>query len=190
MNINMYLKNINKLSQKCNECNKNMIFIQIKTNRIWKGNNICDGCWCKYDNYRKLSWEQIKAYKNIKCEICCSIKRYISERYHYDHLNMFNKVNSICNMVNEGVNIEEIYDEIDKCHILCLSCHHIVTDIENKLGFTRIKQLLTRKLNQSEITEEEYNKQIIYYQKIYEEKMNFIYKEIKLLYTLNLNKCN
>jgi hypothetical protein len=34
-------------------------------------------------------------------------------------------------------------------------------------------------LNQSEITEEEYNKQTLYYQKIYEEKMKNIYEELK-----------
>ena len=182
MNINIYLTNINKLSKKCNECKKNIVCIQTNTHRIWKGNDICDTCWSKYEDYRKLIWEKIKAYKTIQCEICCSIQRHInSERYHYDHLNMFNKGNSICSMVNECVNIEEIYSEIDKCQILCLSCHHIVTDIEHKLGFTRIKQTLTRKLNQSEITEEEYNKQTQYYQNIYEEKMNFIYKELKLL---------
>ena len=83
-------------------------------------------------------------------------------------------------MVNEGLNIEEIYSEIDKCQILCLSCHHIVTDIEHRLGFTRIKQTLTRNLNQCEITEEEYNKQTLYYQNIYEEKMRNIYEELKL----------
>jgi len=155
MNINMYLNNINQLSKKCNECNKNIVSIQTNTHRIWKENDICDTCWSKYEDYRKLIWEKIKAYKTIQCEICCSIQTHTSERYHYDHLNMFNKGNSICSMVNEGVNIEDIYCEIDKCHILCLSCHHIVTDIEHKLGFTRIKQTLTRKLNQSEITEEE-----------------------------------
>jgi len=180
MNINIYLTNINQLSKKCNECKKNIVCIQTNTHRIWKGNDICDACWCKYEDYRNLFWENIQAYKTIQCEICCSIKTCINERYHYDHLNMFNKGNSICSMVNEGVNIEEIYSEIDKCQILCLSCHHIVTDIEHKLGFTRIKQTLTRKLNQSEITEEEYNKQALYYQNIYEEKMKFIYKELKL----------
>ena len=82
-------------------------------------------------------------------------------------------------MVNEGIEIEEIYSEINKCQILCLSCHHIVTDIEHKLGFTRIKQSLTRKLNQNELTEEEYNNQILYYQKIYEEKLKHIYDELK-----------
>jgi hypothetical protein len=182
MNINIYLTKMNQLSKKCNECNKNIVCIQTNTIRIWKGNDICDTCWSKYEDYRKLTWEKIKAYKTIQCEICSSIQIHIiSERYHYDHLNMFNKGNSICSMVNECINIEEIYSEIDKCQVLCLSCHHIVTDIEHKLGFTRIKQTLTRKLNQSEITEEEYNKQTQYYQNIYEEKMKFIYKELKLL---------
>jgi len=187
MNMGIYLKNINQFLKKCNECNKTIVCIQTKTHRVWNGNDICDTCWSKYEYYRTAIWEKIKAYKTRQCEICGSIQSHTSERYHYDHLNMFNKGNSICSMVNECVNIEEIYSEIDKCQILCLSCHHIVSDIENKLGFTRIKQTLTRKLNQSEITEEEYNKQTQYYQNIYEEKMNFIYKELKYRYEHHLN---
>ena len=180
INITTYLNNVNQSLKKCNECNTNIVCIQINTIRIWNGNNLCDTCWSKYDNHRKLIWEQIKIYKFTQCEICHSIQTYPSERYQYDHLNMFNKDKSICSMVNEGLNIEEIYSEIDKCQILCLSCHHIVTDIEHRLGFTRIKQTLTRNLNQCEITEEEYNKQTLYYQNIYEEKMRNIYEELKL----------
>lgn len=179
MDMTIYLNNIKHLSKKCNECNKNIVSIQTNTHRIFNGNNICDTCWCKYEDSRKLAWEQIKEYRPIQCGICSSIQTYTLERYHYDHLNMFNKNKSLCSMVNEGVNIEEIYSEIDKCQILCLSCHHIVTDIEHKLGFTRIKQTLTRNLNQREITEEEYNNQTIYYQNIYEEKMKNIYKLVK-----------
>jgi hypothetical protein len=181
INIDIYFKNINQLLKKCNECNKNILCIQANTHHIWNGNDICDTCWSKYTDYRNIIWEKIKTYKLIQCHVCSSIQTYTSERYHYDHLNMFNKVKSVCSMVNENVNIKEIYDEIDKCQILCLSCHHIVTDIEHKLGFTRIKQTLTRNLNQGEITEEEYNKQTLYYQKIYEEKMKNIYKELKLI---------
>jgi hypothetical protein len=181
MDITKYLNNVNKLSKICNECKNKIVCINTNTNRIWKKNDICDICWSKYENYRKLNWEKVKAYKKIQCEICSSIQTHPSERYHYDHLNMFNKCNSIFSMINECVNIEEIYSEIDKCQILCLSCHHIVTDIEHKLGFTRIKQTLTRTLNQSEITEEDHNRQTLYYQKIYEDKFKFIYKELKLI---------
>ena len=83
-------------------------------------------------------------------------------------------------MVQEGNIIDDIYIELDKCQVLCLSCHHIVTDIESKLGFSRIKQLLTRKLNSCEITEEEYTHQKKEIGEIYIKRMNEIYNELKL----------
>ena len=180
VDIDLFLENMKEKSIKCYECNKKLGCLQINTNRIWKGNKICDTCWCKYDDERNKMWEEVGKYKPIQCKICSSIKLNQGERYHYDHINMFDKDNSICSMINEGIDIEEIYKEIDKCQILCLRCHHIVTDIERKLGFTRIKQALTRQLNQNEITEEEYDKRIIIYQQIYEEKMKYIYKLLKL----------
>lgn len=182
IDINHYLTT--KLSKPCNQCNKTILFIQTNTQRMWKGLEICDTCWISYEEERNFIWKQIRTYKKIQCEICSVIQN-TYERFHYDHLNMFNKGNSICSMVNEGETIEHIYSEIDKCHILCLPCHHLVTDIENKLGFTRIKQTLTRKLNQNEITQKEYEKQTIYYQNIYKEKMKFIYEELKQSFNKN-----
>lgn len=180
MDLETYFTNINQLSKICADCNKSIICIQTNTQHIWKGNTICDSCWANYSTLRKIMWDKIKLYKKIQCAICDNVQNVIEERYHYDHLNMFNKDKSIFSMVNEGIDIDDIYLEIDKCQILCLSCHHIVTDIENKLGFTRIKQALTRSLNQSEITQDHYNTQIQMYQHIYEEKMTHIYKEIQL----------
>jgi hypothetical protein len=178
MNIELYLQNNFHLTKKCNDCNKKILYIQSNSYRIWKDNYLCDTCWYKYENCRMITWENIKKYKPIHCEICSSIQT-TTERYHYDHLNMFDKDKSIFTMVNEGINIEEIYYEIDKCQILCISCHHIVTDIERKLGFTQIKQYLTRNINNNEITKEEYNIETIYYQKIYQEKMKNIYTILK-----------
>ena len=83
-------------------------------------------------------------------------------------------------MVQEGNIIDDIYIELDKCQVLCLSCHHIVTDIESKLGFSRIKQNLTRKLNNDEITDEEYNQQKKEVGEIYIKKMYEIYDNLKL----------
>lgn len=177
MDIGAYLTNIDK--KRCSDCNKTVIHIQENTHKKWKGNDICDTCWSKYEVIRQDIWRKIKEYKVTQCEICCSVQMNPSERYHYDHLNMFNKCNAICTMVNECANMEDIYSEIDKCHILCLSCHHIVTDVERKMGFARMKNLLTRQLNKCEITEEEYNEKCVEYEKIYEERMEHIYKELK-----------
>ena len=179
--LTLYFKNItSQLTKICADCNKPLICVQTNSHHIWKGNTICDTCWAKFSNDRKILWEKIKLYKKIQCAICASVQTVIEERYHYDHLNMFNKDKSICCMVHEGIDVEDIYLEIDKCQILCISCHHIVTDIETKLGFTRLKQSLTRSLNQCEIAPDYYNTQIQMYQNIYEAKMTTIYKEIQL----------
>ena len=179
INVELYLTELDNSSKKCNECDKTLYCIQTNTNHIWKGNNICDVCWCKYADYRNSIWENIKIYKSIQCSICSSIQSHNEERYHYDHLNMFNKDKSICSMINEGFDIEDVYNEIDKCQILCLSCHHKVTDIERKIGFTRMKMILTKSLNQNEITPDEYIAQTVIYQNLYEEKMKSIYAQMK-----------
>lgn len=181
-NIADYMEHIKTLTFTCHDCNKPLICLHEHTNRRWRDKDICDTCWFKYTEERNTSWERIKLYKPVRCVICNTHQTNICERFHYDHLNMFDKKDSICSMVNEGFCIEEIYAEIDKCQILCLTCHHTVTDIENKLGFTRIKQHLTRSVNHGDITEREYAEQTNQYQTLYEFKMKDIYEEIRKHY--------
>jgi hypothetical protein len=180
VDINLFLKNIKEKSIQCYECNKNLGCLQINTNRIWKGNKICDTCWCKYDDERNKMWEEISKYKPIQCKICCSIKLNQGERYHYDHINMFDKDNSIYSMINEGIDIEEIYKEIDKCQILCVRCHHIVTKLENKLGFTKMKITFNKQIKYGKKSEEEYDMMKITCQRLYEEQMLDIYEKIRM----------
>jgi hypothetical protein len=173
----VYLKQLEEKYKYCHVCHSGLLEIQTNTIRLWKGNELCDPCWSNHKDYRDALWDKIKTYREIQCVLCN--KNNPNERYHYDHLNMFDKEKSICSMINEGQYLEDMYKEIDKCQILCLSCHHIVTDIEHKLLFTRIKQSLTRRLHQGEITEEDYNTQKEFYQPLYESKMNEIYCELK-----------
>lgn len=182
INITEYMEHVYTLTSQCNDCNKQLRCLHENTNRRWRGQDLCDTCWFKYTEERNTSWERIKLYKPVICVICNARQTNICERFHYDHLNMFDKKDSICSMVNEGLCIEGIYAEIDKCQILCLTCHHTVTDIENKLGFTRIKQHLTRSLNYGNITESEYVEQTNHYQTLYEVKMKDIYEEIRKHY--------
>ena len=55
-----------------------------------------------------------------------------------------------------------IFKEIDKCQVVCIICHHKITTLEQKLGFTRIKTNLTRMFNKGEMSEEDYIKQKTY----------------------------
>ena len=179
MDIAAYLQIIEHTSKQCGECSKPLVCIQTNTNRVWKGTDICDTCWSKHADYRDQIWNQIKQYRPIVCAICSAKQTYNGERFHYDHLNMFDKDKSVCSMINEGMDVEDICREIDKCQILCLSCHHIVTVIEHRIGFTRIKQILTRNFNQGEISEEQYELEMAFYQQFYAEKMQNVYIELK-----------
>ena len=169
-----------KINQnKCYDCGKILTDIYKNTTRLWKNNTLCDFCWCLYNTERDKIWDKIEKYKKIQCCLCHIRKEYNEQRFHYDHISMFNKSDSICNMVNEGTNIDLIYEELDKCQILCINCHHIITYIENKYPFTRIKQNLTKNLNNNSISNEYYIDQCILYDKIYNEKMTEIYNYLQ-----------
>ena len=179
IDISTYLENLEY--DNCYECNKKMINLRKDSNRVWKRNKLCDKCWCNHESDMDKLWTQISEYKKMTCNICDTNRtRGHNERFHYDHLNMFDKGESICNLVNKGYPIKEIYKEIDKCQILCISCHHIVTDIEKKLPFSRIKSSMTKKLNSNEITQKEYDEKVNYYIPIYKDKMLNIYETLKL----------
>ena len=164
---------------KCEQCNQNKCTIQTDPFRKWKDKKICDTCFSKTSLEREEIWTLISNYKPIQCLFCNIKKENKDERFHYDHINMFDKEESVCIMISEGVPIEHIYQEIDKCQILCISCHNIVTHIERSLGFTQQKRSLSRKLIQNEISKEEYEIQTQNYQKIYNEIMMPIYETIK-----------
>ena len=164
---------------KCDECNKPKCTIQLSALRTWKEKQICDKCFTDTFAEREKVWELISNYKLLQCSFCNIKKESKDERFHYDHINMFDKEESICTMIAEGIPIEKIYQEIDKCQILCISCHTIVTHIERVFGFTNQKCILNRKLNHNEISKDEYEIQLQHYQTIYAEIMQPIYKTIK-----------
>ena len=167
---------------KCVECNKNKCTIQSNPFRKWKEKNMCDQCFTDTSAEREEMWKLISNYKPIQCTFCNIKKNNKDERFHFDHINMFDKEESICTMVLEGVEIEKIYQEIDKCQVLCFSCHQIITHMEHAMGFTKQKKSLTRQLNQNAISKEDHTNQIQNYQKIYDEIMIPIYKTIKEKY--------
>lgn len=184
MNIRNYYDSL--VVMNCNECHARLYDIQINTVRIWKSAYLCDTCWCSPEKVseRESMWLDVNKYKPVVCAIC-KMERSVNreERFHYDHVNMFEKSENICSMVNAGIGLDTIQSELDKCQVLCLACHHLVTDIEHKIGFTRIKQNMTRQLNTGEITQAEYDSQVSKYQIVYRDKMELIYAELREIKT-------
>lgn len=177
--VDKYFENIYQHIQECYECKEQIYDICKTTTYTWKGHVTCDRCWSKYKDEIQETWLKVKEYSPQCCFICLKDNIMDHNRYHYDHKNMFEKSSNIFTMVNEGRNINEIYEELDKCQSMCLQCHHIVTDIENKLGFTLVKINLSRKLTAETITIEDYNAEVELYKKIYSKKMNPIYSQLQ-----------
>ena len=127
--------------------------------------SVCDDCRCvRY--YPLLDWQGRKLCQDcinaLRAEISDIIHKYVTEKgytackfcgkyrdsvsgFHYDHLNMFDKRESVGTMIRRGDDVEAIKAEIDKCQLLCISCHSIITEIEKQFGFIRKKTRLTKK---------------------------------------------
>ena len=96
MDISEYKKKMDKCC--CNGCGdvivefSKIVFGKIKLFVIIVGIRI--------EEKGNSMWSEIKNYKKIVCCICNKLQRTKGERYHYDHLNMFDKNDSICCMVD------------------------------------------------------------------------------------------
>lgn len=178
INLSVYFENMKPNIQRCYECNKIIILID-DYHRIWNTNIVCDLCWLNHEDERNSNWDKIYTYTKNTCNICKSVKQ-STERYHFDHINMFNKSMMISTMVLNGMSMEDIYKELAKCQLLCLSCHHIITDIERKFGFNLLKSSLTTRMNKNTITQTEYNNELLMLHQLYAEKMYPIYTELQL----------
>lgn len=166
LNNNEIEKLIEESRTECNECN-GIFYCELND---WRERKLCDRCYNGTRNERDLLWEQVSEYSSKSCKFCG--KSSLEYSCHFDHLNMFNKTESICIMVNRGDSIEKIKEEIDKCQLICKSCHNIVTIIERKLGFHSAKANITKRENNEGILLEEEKKEM---EGIYSRTMEKIY---------------
>lgn len=177
------LKLVDDIRHNCIKCNKK-VYAQPC---IWDGLEYCDEC--HYEEYNDLilhRWKYVREYSikqnKASCNIChkkASFDNSLQSRFHYDHLDMFDKSDSICKMVKNGKSIDDIYKEIDKCQLLCVSCHTVVTKVEMMCGFHRVKRQLTKEYNE---TNDENVKETLMkkYSKLYNDFMIGAYKQIRV----------
>lgn len=175
---------INNLESKCYNCNKSIYNSPLR----WDSKVYCEDCHYELYNTEILErWNKIAeySYKTGKgnCNICNKKYDFTNQslcKFNYDHKNMFEKSNTIYGMNKQGIKIEDIYKEIDLCQLLCISCHNIVTSIEQRTGFNRVKINITKEYNKTNDIEQK-EKLMKYYSEIYEKYMNSVYEIIKKL---------
>lgn len=179
------IKNImTSIENKCHNCEKSVY----NTPLVWGENKYCEECHYKlFNDDIIVRWIQIAEYSCMtgkdKCNICnkhCDFTQHSQCKFNYDHKNMFEKSNTIYSMNKQGINLKQIYKEIDLCQLLCISCHNIITTIEQKTGFNRIKINITKEYNKTNDVEQK-ERIAKHYSDIYEKYMNNIYEIVKKL---------
>lgn len=68
---------------------------------------------------------------------------------------MFDKGDSICNLVRAGAEMDELIGELVKCQVMCVNCHMRVTQYERFFGFSELKKKWTRLINNNEMDDDE-----------------------------------
>jgi hypothetical protein len=173
---------MDKMKNECSMCNCKRFTNLHK----WQDKEYCEECYdslfseeikTRWDMAHKYSIDTNKSFCNL-CNKKAIIDNNVVSRFHYDHIDMFDKSFSICEMIKNGSPMSDIYSEIDKCQLLCVSCHKLVTKIENQCGFVRYKKQLTKEYNETndEIARQEKQKE---YSQVYNKFMSKVYNIIR-----------
>lgn len=161
------------LRKKCDKCPR--VFYDGGHN--WQGAIECDECSHLHCAERRALWKGVEdAYHSCTW---CGRERSKGVCLQLDHLNMFEKVDSVCSMINRGETLGNIIAESKQCQVLCASCHSVVTSVERQLGLHRAKGSLTRSAAGVEpdmqSIAEDYAKLV----DVYATQMNLLYPIIK-----------
>lgn len=110
----------------------------------WRGHTLCDACHQHERNNVSAELEEyIRRVYSRGCTFCDTK----TGRFHLDHINMFSKVGTVGVMIESGCSAEAIKEEIEKCQLLCVDCHMLVTAFEVRRGFIKEKRHLNRAIS-------------------------------------------
>ncbi len=127
-------------------------------------NERCNEC---RDSIRKKNMEEMREYLFRKgiygCAFCKQPHTESMSGFHFDHLNIYDKTDNVGFMLSRHIDMAKVYEEIEKCQLLCTTCHAVVTKMEVMNGFIRDKIRMKRGLLKTPIEElaAEYDKVMI-----------------------------
>ena len=110
--------------------------------RMVGGRRVCGLCRSFHEGRITSSmYEYLLREMKKPCRFCGRIE----VKKNFDHINMFEKTGTVGMMVMRGCSEPDLLKEIQKCQILCVDCHRVVTSYERRRGFTEKKNELRRK---------------------------------------------
>ena len=126
---------VTSLSSSCNDCSS-VIFYKP---RNWASLKLCYMCHKKrFIEREKELLVYLTEKGHISCNFCGKLRTDPYD-FHFDHVNMFTKTGAVGPMLFNGQDLDKIKAEVDKCQLLCISCHATVTHMERYYGFIMSK---------------------------------------------------
>jgi hypothetical protein len=117
-------------------------------------NERCNEC---RESIRKKNMEEMREYLFRKgvygCAFCKKPHTESMSGFHFDHLNIYDKTDNVGFMLSRYIDMTKVYEEIEKCQLLCTMCHAVVTKMEVMNGFIRDKIRMKRGLLKTPIEE-------------------------------------
>lgn len=121
----------------CTKCGKELPVDQFNWRNKAKGTRRADCKFC-HNNYMKIKYqEKREIVQELKaqcsCAKCGDQRGYLLEYHHSDPTQ---KENGIARMVSNNYQLDKVYDEIEKCVVLCANCHrefHYLHNRDNSL---------------------------------------------------------
>lgn len=151
---------LDKQPTKCDSCNSP--FFSKKWINNWKSVDLCVNCSSipEISNEKQFLRDIVHCHliatNQKNCDIC-DLEIFVGNNLHcvnkfeLDHKNTFTKSYAVGFMCLEGYGVETILEELAKCRVLCVSCHSVVTYVENVCGVGRCKQIQMSEEDQEQI---------------------------------------
>lgn len=146
---------VDSCSLRCEECRK-LHFVKRTSFRVWRGRDECVDCYRRHQPEMDAMWVLIRRWQIerslVDCARCERALVRVAEdgdaahatvllNHQFDHVDFWDKNNSICTMVWRGEPWQSIEEELGKCQVLCHACHSIVTAAELVCGFHSLKKV-------------------------------------------------
>lgn len=108
----------------CSKCGKELPIDQFNWRDKKKGTRRAE-CKTCHSSYMKQKYQEKKNIvqelkSQCRCAKCGDNRGYVLE---YHHVNPEEKENTIARLTSNNYTLDKVYDEIQKCIVLCANCH-------------------------------------------------------------------
>ena len=121
--------------KKCTKCGKELAIEEFNWRDKTKGTrrSECKKCHSEYMKNRYQEKKQIiqELKSQCKCAKCGETRGYVLD---YHHIDPSTKENTVARLTSNSYEMDAIYEEIEKCIVLCANCHrefHYFNNLDN-----------------------------------------------------------